>query len=98
SEDDGGRVIRATIGAFGDTVHSFIQRDDYEGSFLPGYQPFENMGPVEPVGLVSVDHVAVALDEGSLDKMVEFYTEVLGFHQSHAEMVWTERSAMNSKV
>jgi len=98
SEDEGGRVVRATIGAFGDTVHSFIQRDDYEGTFLPGYQPIENMGPVDPVGLVSVDHVAVALDEGSLDRMVEFYTEVLGFHQSHAEMVWTERSAMNSKV
>ncbi|HKP74570.1 MAG TPA: 4-hydroxyphenylpyruvate dioxygenase [Longimicrobiaceae bacterium] len=97
-EDDHGRVVKATIGAFGDTVHSFIQRDDYAGCFLPGFEAYENMGPVEPVGLVSVDHVAVALDEGSLDRMVEFYTRVLGFHQSHAEMVWTERSAMNSKV
>jgi 4-hydroxyphenylpyruvate dioxygenase len=97
-EDDSGRVVRATIGAFGETVHSFIQRDGYEGRFLPGYLPIESMGIVEPTGLVSVDHVAVCLDEGSLDQMVEFYTQVLGFHQSHAEMVWTERSAMNSKV
>lgn len=98
SEDDGGRVVRATIGAFGEAVHSFVQRDGYEGAFLPGYAAYDAMGPVEPVGLVSVDHVAVCLDEGSLDEMVEFYKEVLGFHQSHAEMVWTERSAMNSKA
>lgn len=98
SEDDGGRVVRATIGAFGEAVHSFIQRDGYEGPFLPGYAAHDAMGPVDPVGLVSVDHVAVSLDEGSLEEMVEFYQEVLGFHQSHAEMVWTERSAMNSKV
>jgi 4-hydroxyphenylpyruvate dioxygenase len=97
-EDDGGRVVKATIGAFGDTVHSFIQREEYDGCFLPGYHAYDNMGPVEPVGFVAVDHVAVCLDEGSLDRMVDFYTRVLGFHQSHAEMVWTERSAMNSKV
>lgn len=97
-EDDRGRVVRATIGAFGDTVHSFVQRAEYDGRFLPGYAPFESTGPVVPTGLVAVDHVAVSLEEGSLDQMVEFYTEVLGFHQSHAEMVWTERSAMNSKV
>jgi 4-hydroxyphenylpyruvate dioxygenase len=98
SEDDGGRVVRATIGAFGEAVHSFIQRDGYEGPFLPGYAACEPMGEVDPVGLVSVDHVAVSLDEGSLEEMVAFYQDVLGFHQSHAEMVWTERSAMNSKV
>ncbi|HEX8906596.1 MAG TPA: 4-hydroxyphenylpyruvate dioxygenase [Longimicrobiaceae bacterium] len=97
-EDEHGRVTRATIGAFGDTVHTFVQREDYGGCFLPGYLAYDNMGTVEPVGFVSVDHVAVCLDEGSLDQMVEFYTRVLGFHQSHAEMVWTERSAMNSKV
>lgn len=97
-EDERGRVVRATIGAFGDTVHSFIQREGYQGRFLPGYQPIDDMGPVHPTGLVEVDHVAVSLEEGNLDGMVEFYTEVLGFHKSHQEMVWTEKSAMNSKV
>jgi 4-hydroxyphenylpyruvate dioxygenase len=97
-EDHGGRVVRATIGAFGEAVHSFIQRDGYEGAFLPGFEAYSATGPVEPVGLVSVDHVAVCLVEGSLDEMVAFYKDVLGFHQSHAEMVWTERSAMNSKA
>ena len=97
-EDDRGRVVRATIGAFGDAVHSFIQRDAYDGRFLPGYLPFDTSAPIYPTGLEEVDHVAVSLEEGNLDAMVQFYTEVLGFHKSHAEMVWTERSAMNSKV
>jgi len=98
TSDENGRVVRATIGAFGDTVHSFIQASDYAGSFLPNYKPVENMGPTAKVGLVAVDHVAVSLEEGNLDTMVDFYTNVLGFHQSKHEMVWTERSAMNSKV
>ncbi|HLL48450.1 MAG TPA: 4-hydroxyphenylpyruvate dioxygenase [Longimicrobiaceae bacterium] len=98
--DDSGRVVKATIGAFGDTVHSFIQRGDYAGRFLPHYQPVDHMGPAAQLGrgLVAVDHVAVSLEEGFLDAQVEFYTNVLGFHQSKHEMVWTERSAMNSKV
>jgi 4-hydroxyphenylpyruvate dioxygenase len=98
--DDGGRVVKATIGAFGDTVHSFIQRGDYAGRFLPHYQPVDHMGPAASLGrgLVAVDHVAVSLREGDLDAQVDFYTNVLGFHQSKHEMVWTERSAMNSKV
>ncbi len=96
--DESGRVVKATIGAFGDTVHSFVQRGDYAGRFLPHYQPVDNMGPTTPLGLVAVDHVAVSLEQGNLDAMVDFYTKVLGFHQSKHEMVWTERSAMNSKV
>lgn len=98
TEDGCGVAVRATIGAFGDTVHSFVQRAEYQGRFLPGYQPFEASAPVFPVGLTEVDHVAVSLEEGKLDGMVEFYTEVLGFHKSHQEMVWTGKSGMNSKV
>lgn len=96
--DASGRIVKATIGAFGDTVHSFIQASDYAGRFLPHYQPVDHMGPAPEIGLVAVDHVAVSLEEGNLDAMVEFYTKVLGFHQSKHEMVWTARSAMNSKV
>ncbi|HEV2148432.1 MAG TPA: 4-hydroxyphenylpyruvate dioxygenase [Longimicrobiaceae bacterium] len=96
--DEHGRVVKATIGAFGDTVHSFIQRGDYAGRFVPHFQPVDHMGPAAAVGLLAVDHVAVSLEEGDLDAMVDFYTHVLGFHQSKHEMIWTERSAMNSKV
>jgi 4-hydroxyphenylpyruvate dioxygenase len=45
-----------------------------------------------------VDHVAVGLESGSLDEWVDFYKSVLGFRQSHSEMIFTTRSGMNSKV
>ncbi|HEX5706028.1 MAG TPA: 4-hydroxyphenylpyruvate dioxygenase [Pyrinomonadaceae bacterium] len=98
-EDERGHIIKAAIQTFGDTVHSFVERHDYDpGAFEPLYQP--NPSPQAPAanGLVAIDHVAVGVEAGELDRWVRFYEEVLGFHQSHREDVSTEQSAMNSKV
>jgi 4-hydroxyphenylpyruvate dioxygenase len=98
-EDEDGRVVKATIAAFGDTVHSFIERDAYRGdAFFPQYR--KHPSPLFPIsnGLLAFDHIAVSVEAGKLDRWVDFYREVLGFHQSHQEDVSTEYSAMNSKV
>ncbi|HEX2210165.1 MAG TPA: 4-hydroxyphenylpyruvate dioxygenase [Longimicrobium sp.] len=97
-EDDQGRVVRATIGAPGDTVHSLVQRHGYADNLFPGFEPVLDPPPATPTGFVEVDHVAVSMEQGQLDQWIEFYKTVLGFHQSHQEMVWTKHSAMNSKV
>jgi len=97
-EDAHGRVTRATIGAPGDTVHSFVQRNGYEGTFIPGFERLADAPEGVPTGLTEVDHVAVSMEAGDLDRWIDFYKNVLGFHQSHHEMVWTKNSAMNSKV
>lgn len=97
-EDDQGRVVRATIGAPGDTVHSLVERKGYDEARFPGFQPILNAPTTVPTGCVEVDHVAVSMESGQLDGWIQFYKEVLGFHQSHHEMVWTKNSAMNSKV
>jgi 4-hydroxyphenylpyruvate dioxygenase len=97
-EDERGRVVRATIGAPGDTVHSLVERDGYAGARFPGFEAITNAPATRPVGLVEVDHVAVSMEQGQLDHWVAFYKDVLGFHQSHHEMVWTKNSSMNSKV
>jgi 4-hydroxyphenylpyruvate dioxygenase len=98
-EDDGGQIIKASIGVFGDTVHSFIERKDYAGQFMPGFRAVEN-GPPPPfeTELTEIDHLAISIPEGQLDEWVEFYENTLGFHESHREDVATEYSAMNSKV
>jgi 4-hydroxyphenylpyruvate dioxygenase len=96
--DEHGSVTKATIAAYGDTVHSFVQRNGYEGSFLPGFRALRDGGSVEPTGLTGVDHIAVSAEAGQLDDLVNFYSDVFGFHQSHQEDVATEYSAMNSKV
>lgn len=96
----GGGFTQATIGAFGDTVHSFVERERPGTPCLPGYQALE-APPAPPAALVplaAVDHVAIAVEEGSLGHWVEFYTHVLGFEPFHQEDITTELSAMNSKV
>jgi 4-hydroxyphenylpyruvate dioxygenase len=97
-ENDQGRLVRATIGAPGDTVHSLVERHGHGAALFPGFEPILDPPATTPTGFVEVDHVAISMEQGQLDHWVEFYREVLGFHQSHQEMVWTKHSAMNSKV
>ena len=54
-KDEHGTIRGAAIAAYGDTVHTFIERHDYRGIFAPGYVPFQ--GKAESVGLKQVDHV-----------------------------------------
>jgi 4-hydroxyphenylpyruvate dioxygenase len=93
-----GAVIKATIGAFGQTVHSFIQMEGHGGVRLPGYRPLSISTEKKVTGLKSIDHIAISVEPGKLDQWVDFYTEALGFHQSHQEDVATDYSAMRSKV
>ncbi|MET0406190.1 MAG: 4-hydroxyphenylpyruvate dioxygenase [Cystobacter sp.] len=98
-EDATGRVIRATVAGVGDLVHSFVQRDAPETSFLPGlFQKVDSL-PESTVGSFSrVDHVALCLLAGTLGRTVDFYERVLGLRVAHQEDVVTARSGMNSTV
>ena len=97
-EDQKGQVIKAPIAAYGDTVHSFIQRDAYDGVFFPNCQGVQN--PLSPVlaGLSAIDHVAISVEHGKLDQCVDFYSQVLGFHQLHQEDISNEYSGMHYTV
>lgn len=98
-EDDEGEMVKASIGVFSDTVHSFVQRKDYTGKFMPGFRAIENVPPPPfATQLAAIDHLAISIREGQLDQWVEFYQNTMGFHESHREDVVTEYSAMNSKV
>jgi 4-hydroxyphenylpyruvate dioxygenase len=97
-EDEGGRAVKASIGSIGDTVHSFIKRDEYENGFLPGYRDHRPLSPPVEPRLMSVDHAAICVGKGELLSWVEFYTRVLDFKQTYQEDVETEYSAMNSRV
>jgi 4-hydroxyphenylpyruvate dioxygenase len=101
-EDDHGKVVRASIKAYGDTVHSFIERENYSGPFLPGYreeEPYPDDGP--PVGIRAIDHVVANVDLGKMNEMVEFYARILGFSQLvhfRDDQISTEYTALMSKV
>lgn len=94
-----GHMVKATVAALGATVHSFVQRDgNFGGAFLPNFELIEKPPPAVPTGLTSIDHIAISVEAHTLNRMVDFYYEVLGFHESFSEDIMTEYSSMNSKV
>lgn len=97
-EDDKGCVVKATIAASGDTVHSFIQRDGCVNNFLPHYEPIYPLPRAAVNGLIAIDHVALGVETNQLDRWVDFYVKTMGFHLSHQEDVSTEYSSMKSRV
>lgn len=95
-----GSVRQAAIAIYGDTIHSFIDRSGYHGTFLPGYQRVVG-GRGEPTGLVAIDHVVGNVELGQMERWVSFYRDVLGFTQlAHFsdQAIRTEYSALMSKV
>lgn len=97
-EDAHGSIKKATIAAFGDTVHSFIQRNGEGRKFFPTFQPIENSFPTMQTGLTTIDHVALSVAPNQLNQLVDFYSHTLNFHHCFTEDIMTEYSGMNSKV
>ena len=100
ASDENGRVELATIATYGDTVHTFVNRGDYAGIYLPGYEPVDaasNGG----VGLVAIDHCVGNVELGRMNHWVEFYENVFGMTEMihfSDEDISTEYSALMSKV
>ncbi len=92
-----GHIILATVKTFGENVHTLVEEQGQVFDLLPGYERVNFKQLINPE-LFEVDHLAICLDEKTLDFWVDFYKEVFGFFQSHQEDVSTEYSAMNSKV
>lgn len=100
-ENDHGRVQLATIATYGDTVHTFVDREDYAGAHLPGFRPLESADGSAGNGLRTIDHVVGNVELGRMEHWVSFYERCLGFteliHFSD-EAIHTEYSALMSKV
>ncbi|MFL6204144.1 MAG: 4-hydroxyphenylpyruvate dioxygenase [Acidimicrobiales bacterium] len=101
-EDADGVIHHAAIRAYGDTVHTFLDRTAYTGPFAPQFEPTDLARPVGPeVGITRFDHVVANVERGNLDQWVEYYEQVLGFDQlTHFddEQISTEYSALMSTV
>jgi 4-hydroxyphenylpyruvate dioxygenase len=101
--DDYGIVKLASIATYGDTIHTFVERQDYKGTFLPGFTPLHTNVPrrARPAGLAAIDHVVGNVELGKMNEWVAFYERVLGFTQLiHFDdrAISTEYSALMSKV
>lgn len=100
--DDSGIVRRASIAAYGETVHTFVERSGYSGVFAPGYEPRQTVtDPLPPVGLVDFDHSVANVELNRMNTWVAFYEGVLGFRLIQGfsdDDISTEYSALMSKV
>lgn len=100
-KDKNGQVVTAGIHTYGDTVHIFVERKDYKGLFLPGYQKWDPLYKPSSVGLKYVDHMVGNVGWGEMNKWVQFYADVMGFKQIVSfddKDISTEYTALMSKV
>ncbi len=100
--DESGTIRKAAIATYGDTIHTLIDRSEYDGIFMPGYEPAESpLKNVEPVGIQYVDHCVGNVEKGKMNEWVDFYRDVMGFTQYihfDDKDISTEYSALMSKV
>jgi 4-hydroxyphenylpyruvate dioxygenase len=98
--DEHGTVKLATIATYGETLHTFVQRDGYGGAFMPGYMR-RDIPELPDTGLLAIDHVVGNVELGAMETWVKFYEDVFGMtemiHFSDEE-ISTEYSALMSKV
>jgi 4-hydroxyphenylpyruvate dioxygenase len=101
-EDEFGRVELSSIAIYGDVVHTFVNRKDYAGPYLPGYRSAVDNGHADPgVGLEALDHVVGNVELGRMNAWVEFYERVFGMTNIvhfGDDQIQTEYSALMSKV
>ena len=100
-EDEKGEAILATIKTYGDTTHTFVEREKYHGVFLPGYQVMDVGTVANPTGLVHIDHVVGNQPNGEMEPTCKFYEKVFGWHRFWSvddKDVSTEFSALRSIV
>jgi 4-hydroxyphenylpyruvate dioxygenase len=99
--DEHGQVVLSSIRTYGDTIHTFVQRGDYDGPFLPGYRAVEQDTLSRPTGLLHIDHMVGNVGWHEMDQWVSFYEHVMGFklYQHFDDKdISTEYSSLMSKV
>ena len=100
--DDQGEVRISAIATYGETIHSFVERRNYRGTFLPGFVAVEGEDSIaRPAGLKYIDHMVGNVGWGAMNAWVDFYRDVMGFrlYQHFDDKdISTEYSALMSKV
>jgi 4-hydroxyphenylpyruvate dioxygenase len=100
-KDDNGEVVLSGIHTYGETLHVFVQRSNYNGVFMPGYRAWNPGYQPTDVGLKYIDHMVGNVGWNEMNEWVEFYGKVMGFAQLISfddKDISTEYSALMSKV
>jgi len=100
--DESGEVRLAAIATYGETIHTFVERKNYRGAFLPGFRAVAGGDVVaRPAGLTHIDHIVGNVGWDEMNRWVDFYRDVMGFQlfkHFDDKDISTEYSALMSKV
>ena len=100
-KDEHGKVVMSGIHTYGEVVHVFVERDDYTGPFMPGFEKWESPLETKETGLLYCDHCVGNVGWNQMNPWVKFYEDVMGFrlYQTFDDKdISTEYSALMSKV
>jgi 4-hydroxyphenylpyruvate dioxygenase len=100
-KDNNGEVVKAAIKTYGDTIHMFVERKNYKGIFMPGFEKWESEYNPTPVGLKYIDHMVGNVNLGEMNKWSDFYADVMGFANLVTfddKDISTQYTALMSKV
>ncbi|MFT4755265.1 MAG: 4-hydroxyphenylpyruvate dioxygenase [Salibacteraceae bacterium] len=100
-KDEHGEVVRSGIHTYGETVHVFVERKNYNGVFLPGFKKWESDYNPTSTGLKFIDHMVGNVGWGEMNQWVEWYEKVMGFVNFLSfddKQITTEYSSLMSKV
>ena len=100
-KDEHGEVVRAGIYTYGETIHMFVERKNYKGTFLPGFREWKSDYNPASVGLKFIDHMVGNVGWNQMNSTVEWYEKVMGFVNFLSfddKQITTEYSALMSKV
>jgi 4-hydroxyphenylpyruvate dioxygenase len=102
-QGEDGILRRGSVKTYGEVVHTFIERENYKGHFLPGYVACQGSSslPASPAGLAAIDHVVGNVEVDKMDDWVNFYRKVFGFRvskQFEQGEVMTKYSGLLSSV
>jgi len=100
-EDEHGKVVLASIQTYGETIHTFVERKNYHGAFLPGYKAAKPTFETTETGLLHIDHCVGNVGWGEMNTWVKYYEDVMGFSllvTFDDSDISTEYSALMSKV
>lgn len=80
-KDENGTVVLAAIQTYGDTIHTFVERENYNGIFMPGYEAYQSKLKTKPIGLNFIDHFVGNQPENKMQEIAAWYEKVFGFHR-----------------
>ncbi|MBK7524599.1 MAG: 4-hydroxyphenylpyruvate dioxygenase [Saprospiraceae bacterium] len=100
-KDNNGEVVKAAIKTYGDTIHMFVERKNYKGIFMPGFEKWESEYNPTSIGLKYIDHMVGNVNLGEMNKWSDFYANVMGFANLVTfddKDISTQYTALMSKV